>query len=80
MAKVTSTKKPPTPLIDSLRIELTGEEAEAIRDVFWTISGSVKDSRRAHTDAVCRELDAVLGPKKDSKDLTGSLDFASKDK
>lgn len=73
MAKVTKTQT-----VTIYNLELSQEEAEALRATVGHITGSLSNSRRKHTSAIYRALgDAGVNYK--DEDLSGNLNFGADD-
>ena len=56
-------------------LELSIEEAQALRDVLQLVAGSPRNSRRSLTDNIETALDDLLFLCRDIKDLTGEVRF-----
>ena len=75
MAKIISTVPPTQPVVESLQLELTGDEACMLLDLMNQIGGSPYDSRRRHCDAIRRALEEPLGIRDTAMDLSGTPMF-----
>lgn len=75
MAKLLSTKPLPVPQVESIIIEITGEEALALRAVFAQVGGNSDTTRRGLIDSVSRMVGKAINDCYDSTDIEGSIYF-----
>jgi len=76
MAKLISTVPVTVVKIESVTLELTGEEANALRKVCACVSGLPQTSRRGLIDEISNALTEAMGPYiAEPYDTTGGITF-----